>query len=730
MSRSRLVLILAVIAAVIAFFALDLGRFFSLEYLKSQQAAIDSFYQANPLGTALGFLAVYIAVTALSLPGAAILTLAAGAVFGLLIGTVLASIASTVGATLAFLIARFALRDMVQNKYGQRLKAINQGVEKDGAFYLFGLRLVPAFPFFVINLAMGLTPMKTITFAAVSWIGMLAGTIVFVNAGTQIAQIETLSGILSPGLIGSFVLLGIFPIIAKKVLGFFKARRVYKGWTKPKQFDRNIVVIGAGAAGLVTSYIGAVTRAKVTLIEKHKMGGDCLNYGCVPSKAIIRSAKFLSHVSRSQEFGIKNANADFDFAEVMERVQSIIAKVEPHDSVERYSNMGVDVIQGTGKITSPWTVEVNGKTLTTRSIVIASGGEPAVPPIPGVEDIEYYTSDTIWNIRELPKKMLVLGGGPIGSELAQSFHRLGANVTQIEASERIMGKEDPEISEMVMQQFRREGVNLRTNCRAQRFEVDSDGRRFVVITNQDGVEERIEFDVVLLALGRKARLEGYGLEELGIETDRTIIADDHLQTKYPNIFVAGDVAGPYQFTHTAAHMAWYAAVNALFGSFKKFKVDYSVVPWATFTEPEVAHVGHNELSAKEEGIDYEVTTFGIDDLDRAIADSEAHGVVKVLTPPGKDKILGVTIVGEHAGDLLAEYALAMKYNLGLKKIMGVIHTYPTLAEANKYAAGEWSRANAPQKLLDFVEKFHGWRRKGGGSDMRSPGVVQAENDGH
>ena len=669
-------------------------------------------------------------MTALSLPGAAILTLAAGAIFGLLVGTVLASIASTVGATLAFLIARFALRDFVQERYGQRLKAINRGVEKDGAFYLFGLRLVPAFPFFVINLAMGLTPMKTITFAAVSWIGMLAGTIVYVNAGTQIAQIDSLGGIVSPGLIGSFVLLGVFPIIAKKALDFIKARRVYAGWDKPRQFDRNIVVIGAGAAGLVTSYIGAVTRAKVTLIEKHKMGGDCLNYGCVPSKAIIRSAKFLSHVARSQEFGIKSASADFDFAEVMERVQSIIAKVEPHDSVERYSNMGVDVIQGTAKITSPWTVEVNNRTLTTRSIVIAAGAEPAVPPIPGLDEIDYYTSDTIWSIRELPKRMLVLGGGPIGSELAQSFHRLGANVTQIEASDRIMGREDPEISEMVMDNFRAEGVNLRTRCRAQRFEVDDDGRRYVVVDNQDGAEERIEFDVVLLALGRKARLSGYGLEDLGIETERTIIANDFLQTRYPNILVAGDVAGPYQFTHTAAHMAWYAAVNSLFGIFKKFRVDYSVVPWTTFTEPEVAHVGHNELSAQEEGIEYEVTTFGIDDLDRAIADSEAHGVVKVLTPPGKDRILGVTIVGEHAGDLLAEFALAMKYKLGLKKIMGVIHTYPTLAEANKYAAGEWSRANAPQTLLDIVERFHTWRRKGGGGDMRSPGAVQAETGGH
>jgi pyruvate/2-oxoglutarate dehydrogenase complex dihydrolipoamide dehydrogenase (E3) component/uncharacterized membrane protein YdjX (TVP38/TMEM64 family) len=729
MTRSRFVLLFVIVAAVVAFFAFDLGRYFSLDYIKDQQAAITGFYEANPVGTALGFVAIYVAVTALSLPGAVILTLASGAIFGLLVGTVLASIASTTGATLAFLIARFLLRDTVQAKYGKRLEAINRGVERDGAFYLFGLRLVPAFPFFVINLAMGLTPIKTATFAVVSWAGMLFGTVVFVNAGTQLSQVSSLGDIASPGLIGSFVLLGIFPLIAKKIMDVIKAKRVYKGWDKPKSFDRNLVVIGGGAAGLVSAYIGAVTRAKVTLIEQHKMGGDCLNYGCVPSKAVLRSAKLLSHISRSQDFGVRAASADFDFAEIMERVQQVIRDIEPHDSPERYESMGVEVIQGRARITSPWIVEVDGRVLTTRAIVIAAGAEPLVPPIPGLDQVDYLTSDTVWNLRERPDRLVVLGGGPIGSELSQAFARLGAQVTQVEMADRIMGKEDPEVSEAVVERFRAEGIDVRTGHKGKAVEL-VDGQPQLLVETPAGDEERIPFDRILLALGRKARLSGYGLEELGIEADRTIVADDFLRTKYPNIYVAGDVAGPYQFTHTASHMAWYAAVNALFGQFKRFRVDYSVVPWATFTDPEVAHVGHNETSAREAGVEYEVTTYGIDDLDRAIADSEAHGMVKVLTVPGKDKILGVTIVGEHAAELLAEYTLAMRHGLGLNKIMGTIHVYPTLSEANKYAAGQWKNAHKPEGVLRWVERFHDWRRKGGGGDRPSVSEVQAREVGH
>ena len=710
MSKGKIILVIIIVALIAGFFIFDLGHYFSLEFFKSQQQSIDAYYQANPLQTVLIYSAIYVVVTALSLPGAAIMTLAGGAIFGLLWGTVIVSFASSIGATLAFLVARFILRDTVQNRFGQSLKAINRGVERDGAFYLFTLRLVPAFPFVVINLVMALTPIRTLTFYWVSQVGMLAGTVVYVNAGTQIAQIESLSGILSPGLIFSFVLLGVFPLIAKKTVDFIKARKTLRQYEKPNSFDRNLVVIGAGAAGLVTSYIAATVKAKVSLIEKHKMGGDCLNTGCLPSKALIRSAKFLSHVKRAKELGFKSASADFDFAEIMERVQRTIKKVEPHDSVERYTGLGVDCIIGEAKITSPYTVEVGGRTLSTRNIVIAAGAKPFVPPIEGIEDVGYLTSDNVWELRELPRRLIVLGGGPIGSELTQAFARFGSKVTQVEMLPRIMSKEDPDIAEMVAARFRAEGIEVLTEHKAKRCIMEND--RKVLICEHDGNDVRLEFDQLLVAVGRKPNTTGYGLEELGIPTTQsgTVETNEYLQTLFPNIYAVGDVAGPYQFTHVGAHQAWFAAVNALFGSVKKFRADYSVIPWCTFTDPEVARVGLNEQEAKEQGIDYEVTTYGIDDLDRAIAEEEAHGVVKVLTVPGKDKILGVTIVGEHAGDLIAEYVAAMRHGLGLNKILGTIHIYPTLAEANKYAAGEWKKAHKPENVLGWLEKFHTWMR--------------------
>ncbi|WP_300338210.1 bifunctional TVP38/TMEM64 family protein/FAD-dependent oxidoreductase [Accumulibacter sp.] len=713
MNTRRLLLLAALAGLILAYFVLDLGRFLSLDYFKSQQQAIEAWRAEQPLKAALAFFVAYVLVTGLSLPGAAVMTLVGGAAFGLFWGLVLVSFASSLGATLAFLASRFLLRDWVQKRFGDRLRAINAGIDKEGGWYLFTLRLVPVFPFFVINLLMGLTPLKTRTFYWVSQLGMLAGTLVYVNAGTQLAKIDSLAGILSPGLLGSFVLLGIFPLIAKKVVDALAARKVYARWQKPARFDRNMVVIGAGSAGLVTAYIAAAVKAKVTLVERHKLGGDCLNTGCVPSKALIRSAKLLSHIQRSQEFGIRDAKAEFDFAEVMERVQRIIKTVEPHDSIERYTGLGVEVIEGSAKIVSPWEVEIvanSGESvrLRTRSIVIATGGRPFVPPLPGLAEVGYLTSDTVWNLRELPRRLLVLGGGPIGCELTQAFARFGAQVTQVQQGPRIMVREDPEVSELVVQRFRAEGIAVLLNHHAKAFVVDHGEK--ILIAEHQGQEVRIPFDALLVAVGRVANLSGYGLEELGIAAERTVATNEFLQTTYPNIYAAGDVAGPFQFTHTAAHQAWYAAVNALFDPFRKFRADYSVIPWSTFVEPEVARVGINETEARERKIPYEVTVYGLDDLDRAIADGEAHGFIKVLTVPGKDRILGVTIVGEHGGDLIAEYVLAMRHGIGLNKILGTIHIYPTLAEANKYVAGNWKKAHAPQRLLAWVGRFHAWRR--------------------
>jgi len=719
MNKKKLLVVLTLAALLAAYFAFDLGHYFSLAYIKQSQTTFAALFAEKPGQVIAVFFAIYVVATAVSLPGATILTLAAGALFGQLLGTVIASFASSLGATLAMLASRFVLRDSVQQRFGAQLAGVNQGLAKDGAFYLFSLRLIPLVPFFVLNLLMGLTTIKTRTYYWVSQVGMLAATFVYVNAGTQLARIESLKDVASPGLLVSFAALGLFPLVAKKVINMFQNKKVYVKWAgqKPKTFDRNLIVIGAGAAGLVTSYIAAAVKAKVTLVEARKMGGDCLNYGCVPSKALIKSAKLATQMRHGDHYGLEATQPTFSFKKVMARVHDVIRTVAPHDSVERYTELGVEVLQGYARIVNPWTVEIklnSGETqrLTTRSIVIGTGARPFVPPLPGLDDVGYVTSDTLWDefakLDTPPARLVVLGGGPIGCELAQSFARLGSKVTQVEMAPRIMIREDEEVSIMARDALTRDGVDVLTGHKALRCEREGE-RKYIVVEHQ-GSEKRIEFDSLLCAVGRVARLSGYGLEELGIPTQRTVVTNDYLETIYPNIFAAGDVAGPYQFTHTASHQAWYAAVNALFGDFKRFKVDYSVIPWATFIDPEVARVGLNEQEAREKGIAYEVTKYGIDDLDRAIADGTAHGFVKVLTVPRKDRILGVTIVGEHAGDLLTEFVLAMKHGLGLNKILGTIHTYPTLSEANKYAAGEWKRAHAPQRVLAWLEKFHTWRR--------------------
>ncbi len=717
MKGKQIALLLVVLGAIALFFILDLDRFLTVAALKAQWDTIIGFRDADPWLMAAVFFVVYVIATGLSLPGAAILTIVAGAVFGLVQGTVLVSFASSLGATLAFLLARFLFADAVRSRFKRQLEVIDRGIEKDGAFYLFAMRLVPAIPFFAINLAMSLTPLSAWRFYWVSQIGMLAGTVVYVNAGAQLVRIESLSldGILTPGLIASFVLLGIFPLLAKKGLGWFRSRAALRRFPRPRRFDNNLVVIGAGSGGLVAALIAATVKARVTLIERHRMGGDCLNTGCVPSKSLLRSARMLSYMNRAREFGFRSAGADFDFADVMERVRSIIRRIEPNDSVERYTGLGVDCVMGDATITSPWTVRVAGadgeaREITTRNIVIASGGAPFIPPIPGLAECGYHTSDTLWDLRELPERLVVLGGGPIGCEMAQAFRRLGSDVAQVELAPHLLMREDADVIELMQARFAEEGIRLLTGHRAERVEND-DGKRLICIT-PDGNELAVPFDALLVAVGRAPNTAGLGLEELGVAlTDRgTVEVDEYLRTNIPTIYACGDVIGPYQFTHTASHEAWYASVNALFGMFRRFRADYSVIPWTTFTDPEVARVGLNEQEAAQRDIEVEVTRFDLDDLDRALADGEGYGFVKVLTPPGKDRILGVTIVGHHAGDLIAEFILAMKHGIGLKKLMGTIHIYPTLTEANKFAASAWRRAHAPEGALRWVGKFHALMR--------------------
>jgi len=700
--------------AVIAWFALDLGRFLTLEKLHEHQEWLVQQKNAHQALFAAAFFAVYVLVTGASIPGATVLTLAAGAVFGLLWAVVLVSFASAFGATIAFLLARYVLRDFVRRRFEKQSAAVDAGIKKDGIFYLLALRLVPIFPFFLINLAMGLTAIPVTTFYWVSQLGMLPGTIVYVNAGTQLSQIKTLADVASPMLLGSFALLGIFPLLAKFALDRIKARKVYRRWVKPRRFDRNLIVIGGGAAGLVAAYIGAAAKAKVTLVEGGLMGGDCLNFGCVPSKALIRAAKIVHQARHADTLGLRNACMEFDFGDVMARIRRVIATIAPHDSVERYTALGAEVLLGRARIVSPWSVEISNasatQTLTTRAIVIAAGSSPVVPPIPGLSAAKCLTSDTIWDVSQLPERLVVLGGGPIGCELAQALARLGATVTVVEMADRILLREDPDAAAAVASAMEQDGVRLLTAHKATRVE-QSENVTSIIVEGL-GRQERIECDAILCAVGRVPRVADFGLEDLGIplRENRTIETDAYLQTLYPNIYACGDVAGPFQFTHTAAHQAWYAATNALLDGLWHIKMDDSVIPWATFTDPEVAHVGLNETEATGKKTPFEITRYALSDLDRAIVDDTTSGFIKVLTPPDQDRILGVTIVGEHAADLLAEFVLAMKHGIGLKGIFATIHSYPTLAEANKYAAGSWRASHVSTRALALAERYLAWRR--------------------
>lgn len=699
--NKKIALLLAIGCLLWAYVALDGQRYLSVDFFRD-------FYQQQPLLTAAIYFAVYVVATALSIPGAALLTIIGGMVFGLWTGTLLVSFASSVGATLAFLVSRFLLRDWVQEKFSSHLGTINEGVAKQGGFYLFSLRLIPLFPFWMINLVMGLTPIKTTTFYWVSQLGMLAGTLVYVNAGASLSNIEefSASGILSPGVIFSFVLLAIFPFIARGFMRSLEQRKLYRGYKKPKKFDTNLIVIGAGSGGLVSAYIAATLKAKVTLIEKAQMGGDCLNTGCVPSKALIRAAKSMAEIKKAAELGINVAAPEVDFPKVMGRVQEVIKTIEPHDSVERYTNLGVDCVSGNARVISPWVVEVDGREISAEKIIIATGARPIVPPIPGLDKVEPLTSENLWQLDTLPKRLLIVGGGAIGCELAQAFQRLGAQVTLVEMQSQLLPRDDQHVASFMADCLRADGVQVLTGYAAKQFSRHADYSS--VSLSSEGAEDiEIDFDRVLVAIGRAANTRGFGLEDLGIplQANGTIATDEYLRTCYPNILACGDVVGPYQLTHAASHQAWYAVVNGLLGRFKKFRVDYRVIPQVIFTDPQIARVGLNEREAAAQNIAVEVTQYDLSDLDRAIADNDAKGFVKVLNAPGSDRILGATIVGPQAGELISEFVIAMKNGMGLNKMLSTIYSYPTLSEANRFVAGEWKRKHVPEKLLGILKRY-------------------------
>ena len=707
MNGKKILLILLLLSVLGLLKMYGFEELLTLEALKEQQGRFQSLYRQNSFGFCLLFSSIYILSTALALPGAAILTLAAGAIFGPMAGIPLVSFSSTLGATLSFLISRFLLRNWVEKRFERQLSAINQGMEREGGFYLFTLRLIPAFPFFMVNILMGLTRMRTAPFFLISLLGMLPGTVLYVNAGRQLSLIASPADILSLPLLLSLALLGILPLATKRMVDYIRRRRCYRPFKKPSRFDYNMVVIGGGAAGLVTAYLCSSLKARTALVEKNKMGGDCLNTGCVPSKTLLKTASLIAKAKQCQKYGIEKMEVAFNFAQVMERVKSTIKKIEPHDSIERYKKLNVDCFTGSAEIVSPWEVRIDDKTITTAHITVATGATPFIPPIPGIENADWITSDTLWDLVELPQRLVILGAGPIGVEMAQAFCRLGSHVTMVQRSARILSQEDSDVAQELARQLSTEGVSILTQHSPLRFENNT-----LIVQNKQGEQTPIPFDKILIAVGRTPRVQGFGLEKLGVQlrSNGTIEANSWLQTNYPNISVCGDVTGPFQFTHTAAHQAWYCAVNALFGRFKKFPVDYSTIPKAIYTDPEIATVGKSEQDCRSSGTAYEVTRYHFDDLDRAITDGEEHGFIKVLTRPKSDKILGATVVGPRAGELILEFVTAMKHNFGLNAILSTIHPYPTFGEANKYLAGNWRKSHKPEKILKLIEKYHSWNR--------------------
>lgn len=740
MRRLGLWMVLLGLAATV-WWALEPGRLTSVQTLRDLQVQWSAWATAHPLSAAVGFFALYVLATALSVPGmATALTLLGGALFGVLQGTLLVSFASAIGATLAFLSARYLLREPLRRRFAGAMAAIDAGISRDGPAYLFGLRLVPIFPFFLVNLAMGLTPLRTATFYGVSQIAMLPATLVYVNAGTQLASIEQIRDVASPGLLGALALLGMLPLAGRLLTDALQRRRLYRRWPRPRQFERNLVVIGAGSGGLVTAYIAAATRASVSLIERHKMGGDCLNTGCVPSKALLHAASQVAQARHLAAQGLIDAPRAVDFPRVMAHVLAAVQRIAPHDSPERYRALGVDVTEGEARLLSPWEVEVSSTQgthrITSRAIVIATGARPVVPQVPGLLSHETLTSDTVWSLRTLPRRLVVVGGGPIGCEMALAFARLGSQVTLLERGPQLLSREDDEVGVLVAECLSREGVQVRTGMSVLRAQdlAQSEVLGTSVTSRTSGVSDTsntsdasplpcrelicdpghlaIAFDAVFFATGRRAQLEGLGLDTLGIEPDAAghLPVDPWLRTRFPNIYGVGDVTGLPQFTHAASHMAWHAAVNALFGRFRRFRVDWRCLPHCTYLDPEIARVGLNEREAQAQAVPYEVTRFDLSELDRAITDDVAIGFIKVLTAPGTDRILGATIVGAHAGESIAEFTLAMKHGLGLNKILSTIHAYPTLTEANKLAAGQWRRAHTPAWALKWAQRLHRWQR--------------------
>jgi pyruvate/2-oxoglutarate dehydrogenase complex dihydrolipoamide dehydrogenase (E3) component/uncharacterized membrane protein YdjX (TVP38/TMEM64 family) len=700
--------------------------------------------------------AVYILACVLFIPGS-LLTLGAGFVFGIVVGTITVSIASTLGATAAFLLGRTLARPWIEARVAHRPKfrALDEAVRRQGFKIVLLTRLSPIFPFNLLNYTFGLTRVSLRDYILASWIGMLPGTVMYVYLGTTLKTLADLAAGNVPTSVGQQVLFGagLVATVAVTVLITRLARKALqeaippptrqteplahgdlampntvqvlpddvhnqtlvanvhpRDWVNPQPQSRyNLVVIGAGTGGLVCAAGAAGLGARVALVEKHLLGGDCLNVGCVPSKALLRAARAYADVRDAAGFGVTvPPGAKVDFPAVMERMRRLRAGISPNDSAARFHSLGVDVFLGAAHFTGPDAVEVNGQTLRFARAVIATGGRPIQPPIPGLAEAGFQTNETIFSLMELPRRLAVIGAGPIGCELVQAFARFGSQTFLVGKQPQILPREDPDAAQLVETALQHDGVQLLLGHDLRRVE-RSGGERVLCLESPHGPKE-IRVDDILVAVGRVPNVDGLNLEAAGVAHDSRIgvQVDDRLRTTSPRIYAVGDVCSRYQFTHAADAMARLAIQNALF--FGGARLSALTIPWCTYTDPEIAHVGLYERQAQEQGIAVQTLTQPLDGVDRALLDGETAGFVRVHLRRGTDKILGATIVARHAGDMISELTLAMTGGLGLRTPARTIHPYPTQAEAIKKVADAYNRTRLTPFVKRMLDKWMAWTR--------------------
>lgn len=710
-SHQKYLILFLLILILILYYLFFPKEYLSLAFVKENINSIKNYVNYNYTTSALSYLIIYSLSSALAIPSALILTLSSGILFGLVPGILLTSLGSTLGAVLAFLISRYLFLDLFKSKFRNQYEQMDKEIKKNGNLHLLTLRLVPIFPFWLVNLLMGLSEISLWRYLFISFAGMIPATIVYVYAGLSLSSISELRDVISPSIFFSLLLLSILPYVLRAVVNYYLKKKLYRHYKKPRAFDYNLIIIGGGSAGLVTTFIARILKAKVAIIEKEKMGGDCLNTGCVPSKSLIKIAKIISYGKTPSSWGLKNINIDFSFEDIMNKIHSIIKEIEPHDSIVRYTQLGAECFLGQAQILSPWEVQIGEKIISAKYLVIATGARPIIPQIPGIESISPLTSENIWQLKKQPARLGILGGGVIAAELAQAFSRLGSSVFIIEESSRILSREDEDASGLIHEIFIKEGIKIYTSHTLKKCEKSGD-EKILLCIDREGREISLVCDQLFIAIGRKATTSGFGLEKikLDLNDNGSIKVNEYMQTSLPNIFACGDVAGPFNLTHAASHQAWHTTVNALLGFIKMFKINYSVLPVCTYTDPEIATVGYSKAELIKKSIPFEETIFPMKDLDRAIIEGETCGFVKVFTPPNSDKILGVVIISAEASTMILEFTLAMKHNLGLNKILNTIHAYPGMGEANKYLAGRWKQRKSRLNLLKALERFHTFSR--------------------